>query len=819
MPLLTPYRVVDLTDHRGNLAGLMLAQLGAEVIAVEPPGGSAARAEGPFLGDVADLERSLVHWSFNRGKRSVVWDLVTSALHRDRFRALVRGADILIDNEAPGALSALGLDPGELAADNPALVHVSITPFGQDGPKAGYLATDLTLMAAGGYLALTGDDDRAPVRVSLPQAWHHAAADAADVALIALFERQRSGLGQFIDVSVQASVLQSTQSMVLSQPFGAPKVVRIAGGVKLPPLDLRLVWQCKDGHVTVAFLFGSSIGPFSERLMRWVHEEGFCDAATLDKDWIEFAVHVDEGRETVEEFERLKGCVGAFLLTKTKAELLEQSLTRRLLIAPVTTVADVAVSPQLESRGYWQQVEVPGLDVAVRMPGNMTRASRTPLEPLAPPPRLGADTDAVERELATPRRPAVPATLKGTAAGELPLAGVKVLDFMWAMAGPATTRVMADYGATVVRVESEHKLEVARTMQPFLAGRIGAENSGLFLNMNAGKLGLAIDLGNPEARAVVLDLVRWADVVCESFSPRAMKAWGLGYDTLREVNPSLIMLSSCLMGQTGPLAYFAGFGNLAAAISGFHHITGWSDRAPSGPFSAYTDYVSPRFSLAVLMAALEERRRTGEGQYLDFSQAEACLHLLGPALVDYHVNGRVAGREGNRDRVMAPHGVYRTAPRGGDTDRWVAIAVTDDAAWKALCGVIGRQELAGLDIEERHRRHDDLDELINAYVANLDEDDVERLLQQAGVAAHAVANSPESNADSQLAHRGHFVEVNHDIHGPIRIEGSRFRFSRTFPTRYGAAPTLGQDGFSILSDFLGYDTDRIAELAAAALLE
>jgi crotonobetainyl-CoA:carnitine CoA-transferase CaiB-like acyl-CoA transferase len=817
--MLSPYRVVDLTDHRANLAGLILAQLGAEVIAVEPPGGSAARRQGPFAGDVVDPERSLVHWSYNRGKRSVEWDLVGSPADRESFRSLVAGADILIDNEAPGALAAMGLDPADLAAVNPALVHVSVTPFGQDGPKAGYASSDLVLMAAGGYLALTGDEDRAPVRISLPQAWHHAAADAADAALIALVERRRSGLGQFVDVSVQASVLQATQSMVLSHPFGAPKVVRIAGGLKMPPLDLRLVWRCKDGHVTVAFLFGSSIGPFSERLFRWVHEEGFCDAATLDKDWIAFAVHVDEGRETVEEFERLKSCLAAFLATKTKAELLEESLRRRLLIAPVTTVADVADSPQLAFREYWEEVAVPALTEPVRMPGAITKASRTPLAPLSPPPRLGADTAAVRAELMTPRRPAVPDVPIGTDAGPLPLAGVKVLDFMWAMAGPATTRVMADYGATIVRVESEHKLEVARTLQPFLAGRSGAESSGLFMNMNAGKLGLALDMGNPQAREVILDLVRWADVLCESFSPRAMKAWGLDYETLREVNPRLIMLSSCLMGQTGPLASFAGFGNLAAAISGFHHITGWPDRDPSGPFSAYTDYVAPRFSLAVLLAALDERERTGVGQYFDFSQAEACLHLLAPALLDLEVNGRIAGRHGNDDPDLVPHGVYRCAARGIDDDRWVAIVVTDDEAWASLCGVLGRPDLAGLDRTARRARQDELDALLAAWAAGRDEEAAEVVLQAAGVAAHVVANSPESFADPQLAHRGHFTLVEHDLHGPVTIEGTRFRFSRTAPDAYRAAPTLGQDTFTILSELLGYDVDRIADLAAAQVLE
>ena len=824
--MLAPFRVVDLTDHRGNLAGMILAQLGAEVIAVEPPGGSPARFQGPFAGDIVDPERSLWHWSFNRGKRSVVWDLLGSAADRERFGALVAGADILLDNEAPGAMAALGLGYEHLAAANPALIHVSITPYGQDGPKAQDQVSDLVLMAAGGYLALTGDDDRAPVRISLPQAWHHGAADAAGAALIALFERQHGehGHGQFVDVSVQASVLQATQSMVLAAPFGAPLVVRIAGGLKLPPLDLRLVWRCADGHVTIAFLFGSSIGPFSQRLMQWVFEEGCGEAGLLEKDWINFAVQVDEGVETVQEFERMKACIARFLLTKTKAELLEVALQRRLLIAPITTVADVVASPQLAARGYWQPVEmVGGADIAepVLMAGNITKTSGKALAPLGPPPRLGADTEAVQAELAVPRRPALPATAtRAVPAGTgLPLSGVKVLDFMWAMAGPATTRVMADYGATVVRVESEHKVEVARTIQPFVGGRSGVESSGLFINMNVGKLGLALDMGKPEAREVIFDLVRWADVLCESFSPRAMVGWGLDYETLRKVNPGLIMLSSCLMGQSGPLASFAGFGNLAAAISGFHHITGWPDRDPSGPFSAYTDYVAPRFSLAVVMAALEQKRRTGEGQHLDFSQAEACLHLLGPALLDYRLNGRVMGRHGNRDQRFAPHGVYRSAPRGADDDRWVALAVTSDEQWMALSSLLARPDLAGLDEGQRRDRQDELDELIGRWCAAGDEEERAASLQAAGVAAHPVATSPALCADPQLAHRGHFVTIDHAVHGPLTVEGTRFRFSRTAPTAYRAAPTLGQDTFTVLADLLGYDGDRIAELAAAELLE
>ena len=388
-------------------------------------------------------------------------------------------------------------------------------------------------------------------------------------------------------------------------------------------------------------------------------------------------------------------------------------------------------------------------------------------------------------------------------------------DFMWAMAGPATTRVLADYGATVIRIESATKIEVTRGLQPFVEGVTGLERSGLFLNLNTGKLGMTLDLARTEAREVVLDLVRWADLLCESFSPRAMRSWGLDYESLKEVNPGLVMMSSCLMGQTGPLASFAGFGNLAAAISGFHNVTGWPDRDPSGPFSAYTDYVAPRISVALVLAALDHRRRTGEGQYLDYSQAEGVLHLLAPALLDERLNGRTLERNGNRDLRFAPHGIYRCA---GD-DRWVAIACETDAQWRDLAAIIDRPDLGGLSTAERLDRAAELDELLTDWTSSRANQSVEDLLQSHGVPAHVVAASQDSWADPQLAHRGHFVSTDHTEVGPVTVEGTRFLMSRTPPDSYRAAPTLGQDTFDILTEILGYDVDRIAEIAAAEVLE
>src|ERR1051325_1409301 len=213
---------------------------------------------------------------------------------------------------------------------------------------------------------------------------------------------------------------------------------------------------------------------------------------------------------------------------------------------------------------------------------------------------------------------------------EWALADVKVLDFMWAVAGPAASRVLADCGATVIRLESTRRTDASRTLAPFLAVPPGPEDCAIFHNLNAGKLMITLDLDKEDGRAIALDLVRWADVVLDSFTAGTMQRWSLDYESLRTVKPDIIVLSSCLMGERGPLSSFAGFGNLAAAITGFYNLTGWPDRPPAGPFSAYTDYLSPRFTVAAVLAALDHRRRTGEGVYIDQSQAEASLQFLSP---------------------------------------------------------------------------------------------------------------------------------------------------------------------------------------------
>ena len=491
----------------------------------------------------------------------------------------------------------------------------------------------------------------------------------------------------------------------------------------------------------------------------------------------------------------------AFTSSKTKAELFELAQRRRVLLAPVATVEDVVESEQLAARGYWEDVD------GIQYPGGWIEGGVSRLPADASAPEVGEHTEQV---LAEVRGPAVEIA-RSTQNDVLPLAGLKVLDFMWAVAGPAITRQLTDAGATIVRVESSTKLDACRVLFPFLNNEPGIENSGLFNNVNTDKQGITLNLNTEAGLGVARDLCKWADVVCEAYTPRAMKTWGLDYESIKKLNPSVVMLSTCLFGHSGPLADFAGYGNLGGAMAGFYNLTGWPDRPPAGPFGAITDYTSPHPAAATLLAAVDHQRRTGEGQYLDFSQAEASIHLLTPALLDFQHNGRIAGARGNSSDRACPHGIF---PTSGD-DEWVAVVAQDDAAWVKLAQLVGHPELADWSLADRLERAEALEEFVSDWTRGLTAEEAETRCQASGIAAHRVQNSPELMVDPQLTHRRHWVELEHSLHGSMTAEAARFVMSRTPIGPRRAAPMLGEHLFETLTDHLGYDADQIAELAAA----
>jgi benzylsuccinate CoA-transferase BbsF subunit len=397
-------------------------------------------------------------------------------------------------------------------------------------------------------------------------------------------------------------------------------------------------------------------------------------------------------------------------------------------------------------------------------------------------------------------------------------AGVRILELGAGAAGPVATGYFADQGATVIRVESSKRPDFLRMIHLTKDNPHGLDGSPMFVLMNPNKRSIAVNMSLAEGVALAKRLVGWADVVSENFSPKAMAKWGLDYASLSGEIPGLIMVSSCLFGQTGPQRMYPGFGGQGAALAGFNHLTGWPDRDAVGPYGTITDSLSPRYVALLITAALLHRERTGEGQYLDVSQIETAVYSLSEMVVRYSANGEVVGRQGNASERMAPHGIYRCR---GD-DRWIAIAVEDDAAWNRLASLVGDSELADAarfgTVAQRLARRDVIDARLTEFTQAFDAHELMLRLQAAGIAAGVAQTFDDLLADPQLAARGHFVTLRHDLLGELKFEHCGFRLSEAPPRLERAGPNLGEHTRAILSEDLGMGADEIAALVERGVL-
>ncbi|MBN1190445.1 MAG: CoA transferase [Dehalococcoidales bacterium] len=396
---------------------------------------------------------------------------------------------------------------------------------------------------------------------------------------------------------------------------------------------------------------------------------------------------------------------------------------------------------------------------------------------------------------------------------------IKVLDFTWAAAGPMATKVLSDYGAEVIKIENHRHPDGTRVGGPFKDNIPGLNRSACFNQWNTSKRSILLDLSQPKGLEVAKKLAAWADIAIENFSGGTVKRMGLGYEELKKVNPGIIMLSSCMMGQTGPYAAHPGVGPLLTALSGFNHITGWPDREPLGPSGAYTDFIGPRFTLLALLSALDLRRRTGKGQYLDLSQFETSVHFMAPVLLDSIVNNRTVDRIGNRLDYAAPHGAYRC----WGEDRWCVIAVFTDKDWECFCEVIGNppwtKEPQFGTLWARKQNEDELDRLVNEWTMNYAPEQVMEMMQSAGVAAGIVQNAQDlQERDPQLKHRHLFWKLNHPEAGEYTSLRPNFLVSKS-PHELQRAPLLGEHNEYVLKEILKMSDDEIADLVVDGVLD
>ena len=396
-------------------------------------------------------------------------------------------------------------------------------------------------------------------------------------------------------------------------------------------------------------------------------------------------------------------------------------------------------------------------------------------------------------------------------------AGIKVADFSWYGVGPLCMKYFADFGATVVRIESSTRVDTLRLVGPFKDGIRGVNRCGYWNDFNTSKYSITLDTTKSKGLEIAKKTALWADIVIEAFTPGVIKRLGLDYEELKKEKPEIIMISASSRGQYGPFAKTPAFGHVAQAICGLNHMTGWPDREPVGLYGPYTDFFTPWVLTTTVMAALDYRRRTGKGQYIDVAAAEAAMQCLETTILDYTVNGREQTRAGNRLPHAAPHGAF---PCQGE-DRWCTIAVFTDEEWAALGKVIREewtQDGRFSTLAGRKAHEDELEHLLGQWTLNYSAEEVMVRLQDVGVAAGVVQNAKDLHEDAQLKHRGHFWHLDHAECGRVAFSGPPIRFSKT-SFELKPSPLLGEHNESFLKEFLGMPDEEIAEAAMAGVLQ
>lgn len=780
-------RIVDLTDLRGALAGRLLADLGADVVHVEPAGGDPERLRPPFAGDVVATDRSLPFLYRHANKRHVRIDL-QAADATARLDALLVSADVLLENLGPDERHRLGLSPERVHARHPHLVHALMPDFGLYGPRASWRLEALPAFAASSALFSSGSPERPPCW--LPG---HAAHDVASTfacigALAAVLDRARHGHGQHVEVAVQEAAISGLNpwAVVLADYNRVYPFLPVA-----PPRNgdgNYLVLRAADGFVRVL--------PATVRQWRGFVELLGRPDTLVGEEWesLVFRILSPDVIRTV---------ANECLASRPRAQVVAEGQALGVPIGPVHEPDEFVATEQTRVRGYFRAAPdavLGGAPFAVAP----TAMSRTPVTL-----RHAASAAPVETASLGGRASELPRAVRGEAEpdGTAPLAGMRVVSLGVVAVGPEICWQLSELGADVARIESRAKLDPLREValdpgQPNRAFTYNAENRG--------SQSVCLDLTTVRGRALALALCAKADVVVENNRGGVAAAWGLDYDDVRRVRPDVVYVASQGYGRGGPLGMVQSFGPLNAAFSGAHALWNHADAPfPCGASLNHPDHVASKLATVAVLAALEHRRRTGEGQFIDVAQTEAAAFLLGEAYLQGPATGRPAAAQGNAVPWAVPHGVY---PCAGE-DRWCAIAVTSDAEWRALAGIVGWEPEARFEtLAGRLAAVDELDVWLAVWTRERDANEIAERLQAAGISAMPVLDPNDLRADRHLAVRGAIVTVEHPEIGAERHIGNPLRFGRSTLVPAGPSPLLGEHTERVLQRFLGLSKDEVAAL-------
>jgi len=789
--LLEGYTALDFTDIRGQLCGRFLADLGVDVIKVEPPSGDPVRDLPPFAGE-DKKKTSLAFAHLNANKKILRLDLELPE-HRGQLRELVPCTDLLIESHTPGRLASLDLGYEQLRGINPALVMASITGFGQTGPHSQFAYNDLVVFAMSGLMSIAGAPGSPPCKAPETQAYYFGSLMAALGIVAALHRRQRTGTGDWVDVSMQEAL--ATQEHLIRLYANENEVLGRAGSQHAHVAPGK-IFPCKDGYV---YLYVSR------------------------RDWKRF---LDVWPSHPPEFERsewfnnlyrrdqadvINDAVTQYTSQHTVDDLTTHLQTNRVPCLPVNRPGSFLKDPHVMERRFAQAVTYPEMQ-QITQPGLpvLLNGARPAME--APQP-ISLE-EAVNKQ--TNKPPLPPPIRQDT--GRLPLQGMRVLSFDHVLAGPYGMTLLADLGAEVIKIESGKG-----GLDPFRFFGTGEDPnlSPRFLEFNRNKRSVTVNLKHPKGPDLIKELAEACDLVVDNFAVRVMPALGLDYEHFVENKPDSITLRMPGLGSTGPKKGYVTLGTNITAVTGFTFL--WNHPGqidpPIGSQTVLPDYVSGLMAAILSVAATLYRSRTGQGLAMDLAQAEAAAFMIGVSMAQSSTTHTDPIPMGNHSTHTSPHGIY---PCQGE-DRWIALATQNEEQWQTLVHLMGQPELLRddrfLQVPERIRNQQDLDHIIEAWTRKRDCYDVMALLQAKNIPCGVVQNGADLVNDVHLKARGFIVEQDNPRIGRITLPGPAIRFTNASTTTDWQFPELGRDNERILREVLGYDAEQIAELNREGVLE
>ena len=777
-------RVVELGDIPASYATRWLADLGADVIKVEPPGGDPNRLLPPFAGKIEHPERSLTFLHANTNKRSIVLDLERET-DWETFAKLLASASLLVEATPFGDLEKFGFDDRRFRETLPSLVIVSVTPFGRTGPYRHYKSSDAIANATGGFLFGQGDNEKGQCTAPSHLAYQVAGAMAAMLALAGIRHARKTGAGQRIDMSLQEA-LTFTNSSSIARYSRENRLERRPGGKAYGGAGTN-IYRCKDGR----YVHFTTNMPhmWKEFAQNWMIDKSLAGPEWENPRYRD--AHADEVAKAFANF------IGRF----NADDFANEAQARHLAAAPLNTIGQFVECEQNRVREWLQEIDHPVIG-KYKAPGAPMRFSLTPMRVRRAAPLLDQHRKEILAELEKESPDTVDQPSDNTARRPM-LNGLRMADLTQQYAGPLGTELLAYYGMEVVKIET---------------GTIASKEreAAVHACMNRAKLGCTINLRNPDGKELFKKLVAKSDVVVDNFSSGVLERLGFSFEALQQINPGIVQAVMPGWGLSGPLKSWVAWGWQLLAYTGIMRLWGYPDSPMETRCKiAWPDRVGSVTMALGVLAALEYQSRTGKGQFIEAGMLEAQGSMMGPAILDYTVNGNEWDAMGYREVLGEPYAPYGCYPCSGE-DSWVIIACAGDDEWKNMVNVVGKATWAA-DLKfaskaERKAHRVELDRKLSEWTHKYTAKQVFRMLQEAGIAAGIPSSGEDLFHDIHLRSRGHVVETDAQPWGKITHHGLPGIPSVSAANAARPAPWIGVNNDEVFSEILRIGKEKIEEL-------